>query len=100
MQEDGFTLAGIRGSRHQWSERSTWVWQWALPGLLLVCEELMDRLLGVETWTDAVKRSIPSPAFGGAFSWAVAGLVRGTCPSASALVHLLVVHAASGAQPP
>ena len=35
--------------------------------LLLICEELTDRLLGVETRTDALKRSTPSPAFGGAF---------------------------------
>ena len=41
--------------------------QRALWLLLLLCEELQDRLLGVETRTDALKRSTPSPAFGGAF---------------------------------
>ena len=43
----------------------------------MLCEELKDRLLGVETRTDALKRSTPSPAFGGAFLLAAFGLATG-----------------------
>jgi len=51
----------------QWPERQPFALQGGLPGLLWQCEELTGRLLGVETRTDAPKRSTPSPAFGGAF---------------------------------
>ena len=59
-----------------WSGRGLHCLPWVL---YLICEEFKDRLLGVETRTDALKRSTPSPAFGGAFLSAAANRVCYLC---------------------